>query len=301
MDAAAYRSLAVALAVAGAIAAPPASGATGGVTAPVSGTGGGATTPAGGTRPAAVPTPSVPTRVRGKRPTLTAFSVSAKRFYAYGAPLRVSFQIDGPARPVPVSLRVLKGGTLVRTVALGTLATGAPHTYALAPDTALPEGKLELRIAVPRLRRGAQASRAEEVGFYGHRFPLTGAFTYGDPFGAARTGHTHAGQDLLAAQGTPIVAPRGGTVTQAAYQPAAAGYYVVVSGAGESLDYAFMHMAAGTTRVQVGQTVRTGQRLGDVGSTGASTGPHLHFEVWQGPWQDGGRALDPLPYLESWR
>jgi murein DD-endopeptidase MepM/ murein hydrolase activator NlpD len=53
--------------------------------------------------------------------------------------------------------------------------------------------------------------------------------------------------------------------------------------------------------VRIGQTVRTGQRLGDVGSTGDASGPHLHFEVWQGPWQAGGRAADPLPYLKSWR
>jgi murein DD-endopeptidase MepM/ murein hydrolase activator NlpD len=213
----------------------------------------------------------------------------------------VSFQIDGPRAPLPVSLRILSGGRVVRTIALGTLATRVPHTYALAPDVTLPEGMLELRIAAPRLRRGPHASSLQQVGFYGHRFPLNGAFTYGDPFGVDRPGHIHQGQDLLAPQGTPIVAPRGGTVTQVAYQAGGAGYYVVLSGAGEQLDYVFMHLATGTTRVRIGQTVRTGQRLGDVGSTGDASGPHLHFEVWQGPWQAGGRAADPLPYLKSWR
>jgi murein DD-endopeptidase MepM/ murein hydrolase activator NlpD len=111
----------------------------------------------------------------------------------------------------------------------------------------------------------------------------------------------HQGQDLLAKQGTPVVAPRGGTVTQVAYQAGGAGNYVVVSGSGENLDYVFMHLADGTTRVRLGQVVRTAQRIGDVGSTGASSAPHLHFEIWQGSWQGGGKAIDPLAYLKSWR
>ena len=111
----------------------------------------------------------------------------------------------------------------------------------------------------------------------------------------------HQGQDLLAAQGTPIVASRGDTVTFDDYQAGGAGWYVVVSGAGEDLDYAYMHMVAGSVLVKKGQSVTTGQPLGLVGQTGAASGPHLHFEIWQGPWQQGGHAVDPLPYLKSWR
>src|SRR5690242_18113954 len=60
-----------------------------------------------------------------------------------------------------------------------------------------------------------------------HRFPLAGPFTWPGPdgsFGAGRAGHIHEGIDLLAASGTPIVAPEGGTVTFVAYQASAAGY-----------------------------------------------------------------------------
>ena len=46
--------------------------------------------------------------------------------------------------------------------------------------------------------------------------------------------------------------------------------------------------------------VRGGQRIGAVGTTGDSTGPHLHFELWIGRWFDGGHAVDPLPTLRSW-
>jgi murein DD-endopeptidase MepM/ murein hydrolase activator NlpD len=52
--------------------------------------------------------------------------------------------------------------------------------------------------------------------------------------------------------------------------------------------------------VREGQRIRTGQRIGEVGSTGGSSGPHLHFEIWRGAWFDGGEAIDPLPYLTAW-
>jgi murein DD-endopeptidase MepM/ murein hydrolase activator NlpD len=53
--------------------------------------------------------------------------------------------------------------------------------------------------------------------------------------------------------------------------------------------------------VAPGTRVRVGQRVGYVGSTGASTGPHLHFEMWTAHWYDGGHRFDPLPYLQRRR
>jgi murein DD-endopeptidase MepM/ murein hydrolase activator NlpD len=296
------------------LAAPAAQAGTGGTSAPnggssspASGTSSGGTS-TGGARPgSATPTqPSSPPRsgtttAPRKAPTLTAFSLSSTRLYAYGSPVRVTFRIDGRMKSLPVTLRVLSGSQVVRSVPLGTLATGMTQTYALAPDATLPAGALALRISAKGLRRGPHASGSEQVTYATHRFPLVGAFTYGDGFGVDRPGHMHQGVDLLAAQGTPIVAPRGGTVTQVAYQSGGAGYYVVVSGSGEDYDYVFMHLVKGSTRVRTGQVVRTGQRLGDVGSTGASSGAHLHFEVWQGTWQAGGHPVDPLPLLKRWR
>src|SRR4051794_34826674 len=135
-----------------------------------------------------------------------------------------------------------------------------------------------------------------------HRLPVAGAFTWPGPdglFGAKRSGHVHQGVDLMAAAGTPVVAPYTGTVTFVDYQPKGAGYYVVVHSS--DYDYVFMHLTAGSTRVVKGQKLATGARIGDVGATGDAEGNHLHFEVWKGPWQQGGAPIDPLPLLKSWR
>jgi murein DD-endopeptidase MepM/ murein hydrolase activator NlpD len=52
--------------------------------------------------------------------------------------------------------------------------------------------------------------------------------------------------------------------------------------------------------VREGQTVKTGQLVGYVGTTGSSSACHLHFELWDGLWWNGGRAIDPLPFLKAW-
>ena len=137
----------------------------------------------------------------------------------------------------------------------------------------------------------------------GHRFPIAGPFTYSGPagrFGAPRPGHAHQGQDLIAAEGTRVVAPRRGRVKFVGYQAKGAGYYVIIDGAGERLDYAFFHLQAGSIRVRQGQYVRMGARVARVGNTGRSFGAHLHFEIWRGPWFGGGKAIDPLPLLRRW-
>jgi murein DD-endopeptidase MepM/ murein hydrolase activator NlpD len=98
-----------------------------------------------------------------------------------------------------------------------------------------------------------------------------------------------------------VLAPRGGVIKAVQYQAAGAGHYVVLDGAGEERDYVFMHLRTGSVLVREGQTVRTGQRIGDVGNTGRSSGAHLHFEIWgSAGWYTGGKPLDPLPLLQAW-
>jgi len=136
----------------------------------------------------------------------------------------------------------------------------------------------------------------------GHIFPIRGRHDYGSSasrFGAARSGHSHQGQDMFAACGTQLVAARGGVVKYSQYH-AAAGNYIVIDGDGTGVDYAYMHMI-GPSPLRVGQRVSTGQPIGAVGQTGSASGCHLHFEMWSAPgWYDGGRPFDPLSSLKSW-
>ncbi|MDO8183982.1 M23 family metallopeptidase [Conexibacter sp. JD483] len=135
-------------------------------------------------------------------------------------------------------------------------------------------------------------------------FPVAGSFTFGGDdarFGAGRPGHIHQGQDVVAASGTPIVAPVAGTIVWKANQPGGAGIYVVLRGAADGRDYVFMHLKSGSVLVEADSAVSAGQQLAEVGATGVASGPHLHFEIWVGGWQArGGAPIDPLPQLQRW-
>ena len=241
-------------------------------------------------------------------PLLSSFSLTRPRLFLYGRPARVSFRLSGRG-PVRVRLKLVPDGARrpVRIIDLGERRTRVTHSVALTglEGGTLPQGSYVLRIAGRDrrgrgLRRAPRASSHAELRFFHHRFPLTGSFSYGDGFGAPRPGHRHQGQDMSAVEGAPVVAPRGGTVAAVQYQAGGAGHYVVLDGRGEDYDYVFMHLREGSVVVAQGQQVRTGQRIGDVGSSGASSGPHLHFEIWAGPWYAGGQPIDPLPSLRAW-
>jgi murein DD-endopeptidase MepM/ murein hydrolase activator NlpD len=305
------RLLAVALLLAAAAPAPAVAAGSGGTTAPEPGTPADSAPPAtGGTQPGSRSTSGGKRRKRpARRPELVTFKANARKFYDLGRPARVVFRVDGRAETVAVKLLVLQRGKRIRTIALGDRATGRTHSTALTGREGgrLPEGKLELRLSARdprgRLMRAPRKASTDDLAFYWHRFPIAGPFTYageGGEFGADRPGRLHQGQDLSAPSGTPIVAPRGGVVDKVAYQAGGAGHYIVLRASGEDRTYVFMHLLDGSTRVSEGQSVKTGQRLGDVGSTGSSTGPHLHFEIWVGAWFDGGHAIDPLPDLRRW-
>jgi peptidase M23-like protein len=250
-------------------------------------------------------------RVRGA-PLLTSFRLTRPRLFLLGHAARVDYTIESRTSSVRVRLYVLRPGVRrpLSTIYLGDQPTGSSRSYALTgrENGFLPQGHYVLRIAARdsrgrRLRRAASASSTSELDFFHHRHPLAGSFTYGgndSRFGAHRRGHRHQGQDMAAAEGTPIVAPRGGLIESIAFQRSGAGNYAVLKGEGETRTYVFMHMRTGSVAVHEGQRVRTGQRIGEVGTTGESSGPHLHFEVWSGAWQAGGHAIDPLPLLRAW-
>ncbi|MDQ2623489.1 MAG: M23 family metallopeptidase [Actinomycetota bacterium] len=133
-------------------------------------------------------------------------------------------------------------------------------------------------------------------------FPVRGPFSFGSSgsrFGSGRPGHTHQGQDMSASCGTKIVSARKGRVSYNQWH-SAAGNYVVINNAGSNTNFVYMHMIR-PSRLKVGTRVGAGTPIGRVGSTGRSSGCHLHFEYWVGPWQTGGKPIDPLRYLKSLR
>jgi murein DD-endopeptidase MepM/ murein hydrolase activator NlpD len=108
-----------------------------------------------------------------------------------------------------------------------------------------------------------------------------------NPFGG-RGFEYHEGQDIDALYGTPVQAAASGKVTIAGWQRGYGNVVYVDHGNGLSTRYG--HMSE--IDVTVGQTVAQGQRIGLVGSTGRSTGPHLHYEV-----RINNQPVDPKPYL----
>jgi peptidoglycan hydrolase-like protein with peptidoglycan-binding domain len=136
-----------------------------------------------------------------------------------------------------------------------------------------------------------------------HAFPVPGRHRFGGAgsrFGASRKGHTHQGQDVSARCGEKLVAAQGGTVSVNAYQARGAGHYVVIRGVISGTDYVYMHLKK-PSWTSPGTVVYTGQGIGKVGNTGASSGCHLHFERWTAPgWYQGGYPYDPLAELTHW-
>jgi murein DD-endopeptidase MepM/ murein hydrolase activator NlpD len=117
--------------------------------------------------------------------------------------------------------------------------------------------------------------------------PVSGATLTGH-YGESRPGHTHAGDDLAVAAGTPIRAAQCGTVAQAGSEEGYGLMVCVRHAGGVTTCYAHMSRIAASVSQQVG----AGQVIGYVGCTGSCTGPHVHFEV-----RRNGRAEDPAPYL----
>ena len=99
----------------------------------------------------------------------------------------------------------------------------------------------------------------------------------------------HEGVDLSAPQGTPIYAAKSGKVTTTSYQAGGAGYYVSINH-GDGFSSVYMHMTHYI--VKPGDYVNAGQVIGYVGSTGGSTGPHLHFGIAY-----NGTYVNPMNYI----
>lgn len=192
----------------------------------------------------------------------------------------------------------------------GDLADLTLAAYAVGPDEVKEAGKVpagarafvaEVRKRLPQYDALVRQNPEQENG------PAAGALlaapvttpTVTSPFGSRAhplTGVTklHTGVDFAAPQGAQVSAAWEGRVTFAGMTPAY-GYRVVIDHGtvdGKRLETTYSHLSA--LQVTTGQGVATGQAVGLVGSTGLSTGPHLHFEALL-----DGQYTDPTAWLEG--
>jgi murein DD-endopeptidase MepM/ murein hydrolase activator NlpD len=181
-------------------------------------------------------------------------------------------------------------GSTVATLAADEAAPGGEASVSWNGVTddgeVAPNGEYEFRAA-----SGGDSAAFEQ---YDHIFPVNGKHDYGDGLGAGRN---HQGQDVFADCGTKLVAARAGKVEFNQVHDAA-GNYLVIDGKKTDTDYAYMHLEAPSDLTE-GEKVKTGEAIGRVGETGNASGCHLHFEMWDRGYQQGGPA-DPAPELKRW-
>ncbi len=160
---------------------------------------------------------------------------------------------------------VRENGLIVEQTAINELIEEEPTTQVMAVGTKQPAVVATGRYTWPVSRGGYVSSR------YGRR-----------------GGGFHSGVDIAAPRGTPVIASDNGVVTYAGWN-GGYGKCIILSHGGCSTLYG--HLSQITAKH--GQKVQKGQTIGLVGSTGKSTGPHLHFEI-----REGGSSKNPLLYFK---
>jgi murein DD-endopeptidase MepM/ murein hydrolase activator NlpD len=243
-------------------------------------------------------------------PLVEAETQTRRLIFEGGRTATVSFYVRSPA-PVDVVIDIVRASDRV-AVAHAVIPAVPPRTVqsfdwdGMVAGIAQPDGRYVFQVAATvgggtgaRAAQTGATTRRESFWLVHDAFPIAGAHTYGEGFGAQRSGHMHQGQDVMAACGTPLVAVHGGTVKFAGTQ-SLAGNYVVLSADDQSADYVYMHLRD-PALVKKADPVTTGQTIGFVGRTGDATACHLHFELWPAPgWYTGGQPVDPLPNLKAW-
>lgn len=129
---------------------------------------------------------------------------------------------------------------------------------------------------------------AEKIPF---SFPVRGTYRSTSGFGP-RWGRMHEGHDYAGPTGTPIHATADGVVVHAGRQGGYGNLVKIRHDFGYETRYAHLSKI----RVKVGDRVSRGERIGDMGNTGRSTGTHLHYEI-----RVGGKAVNPLKYIKAAR
>ena len=261
------------------------------------------------------------------RPVAREFSVSPSPL-VLGSTATFTYRIDSREdKRVHARIILRRGGAKPVRLRLGSVRTGVRHAYKWTPAAdAVAAGRysVALRAIDPHmraLRRTAHASGRQRLVIQPapppppapfrprprRRSPGPGSsrssvpFSFGGDdarFGAGRDGHIHQGQDVIAAEGTPLVAPRRRASSSGSRTRRAAPATTSSMRAADGRDYVFMHLEAGSMR-SPRATGSPGPAVRQVGATGDSTGPHLHFEIWPDGWYSSKASapIDPLPQL----
>jgi murein DD-endopeptidase MepM/ murein hydrolase activator NlpD len=199
------------------------------------------------------------------------------------------------AQPVPDSARVKdkevkKEVTLVQSIGESQLVNGLTEqlnnlslrlayqakSYNTIGD--MVKNKEKLLLAIPAIQPVSNKDLTRIASGFGYRI---------DP--VYKVGKFHAGLDFAAPLGTPIYATADGVVKEASFNAGGYGNHVVINhGFGYQTLYGHMYQI----KAHVGQSVKRGEVIGYVGSTGKSTGPHCHYEVHK-----NGPPVDPIYYF----
>jgi len=245
-------------------------------------------------------------------PPLETGTSDTKFFLGERGGIEFKYRVGGSA-PVKATVTLVRqnDGAIVQTWEAPSVAPGTIQSIrweGSAPEGVAPQGRYIFLLSVTdgsgAVARSAGVDNPQRDAFdlWHFVFPVRGTHNYGQAgarFGAARSGHTHQGQDVMSACGVKLVAARGGVVKFKGYQ-GNAGNYLVIDLDGDDRDQAYMHLASASP-LDKGDRVYTNQFIGPVGDTGDATACHLHFEEWSAPgWYDGGAPFDPLADLQAW-
>lgn len=200
-------------------------------------------------------------------------------------PLERAFRAAG-LNPQDV-LRAVRSGYQARSAALQPIAVSTMGAAGLDTDTQRANRVLAALQEIDIYRIAVQRTPFAMPVHAGVR--QTSGFGYRrDPRGAGR--RMHQGVDWAGPSGTPILATASGVVTHAGRQSGFGNLVIIQHDFGIETYYAHLSSIS----VREGQRVSRGERIGGMGSTGRSTGVHLHYEI-----RVGGRPINPLTYIRA--
>ncbi|MFC8237340.1 M23 family metallopeptidase [Streptomyces sp. NPDC056661] len=180
-------------------------------------------------------------------------------------------------------------------IAAKAKAAAEAKAAAKAKAEANAKAKAEARAKAARDVKARAARSAERTRLGAFQLPVTGSYvtTGYKSSGSLWSSGRHSGIDFHAASGSSVVAVGAGTVVEAGWGGAYGNNIVLRMTDGTYTQYGHLSSIG----VSVGQSVGAGQRIGFSGSTGNSTGPHLHFEARTTP--SYGSDMDPVAYLRA--